>query len=202
LLAPVRLALVTRVLVAAGAARTALAAGDEAAARLALAPAKWAEFWDAAAEEASALLIRQIDGRMAAAAATARMPARRAMRHRVTEVEHRAIHARLGSGAGALLRTAAELEQVPSLRWGPQVLATARRLENAWAGLMAAAVREEAEWESDIRAVAAWRRARWPLWTATAMAFAAALWAGLVLGGFLPVPPILAPVADWFWSHS
>ena len=200
LLAPVRMALVTRGLAAAGEAREALAAGDEAAARQALGARVWAALWDKAAEEAAALLIRRLDERITAAAVAARMPAWRAERHRVTEAEHRAIHARLGSGAGALLRAAGEIDHAAGPRWAPQVLATARRVESAWLALTAAAEKELSEWEPDIQSVASWRRARWPLWTFTAVLLAAALWAGLVLGGYLPVPAALAPVAERLWG--
>ncbi len=201
LLAAVRLSLVTRLLAAAGEARAALAAGDDAAARAALAPAVWAACWDSAAEEAAAVLIGKLEGRITSAAVAARMPAWRVERHRVTEAEHRAIHARLGSGAGALLRAAAELEHATGARWGQQVLATARRLESAWAALTAAAERELEEWAPDIASVASWRRARWPLWTLTGVVFAIACWAGLLLGGYLPVPALLRPVVEMLWGR-
>ena len=201
LLVPVRLSLVTRLLVAAGQARDSLAAGDEIAARQALVPPVWAALWDSAAEEAAALLIGRLDDRITAAAVTARMPAWRADRHRVTAAEHRAIHARLGAGAGALLRAAGALDHAASPQWGSQVLATTRRLESAWSALTAAADRELAEWEPDIESVASWRRARWPLWTLTAVVLGAALWAGLLLGGYLPVPAMLLPVAELLWSR-
>lgn len=200
-LAPVRLGLVTRLLVAAGKAREALAAGNEPDARRLLSPAVWAAEWNRASEEAATRLIQQLDRRITAAAVSARMPEWRAERHRVRPEEHRAIHARLGAGAGAMLRAAAELEHVTGDEWSTQVLATARRLESAWAGLQEAAARELAGWESDIQSVAAWRRARWPLWTVTAVVLSVALWAGLVLGGFLPVPRVLLPVADILWGH-
>ena len=201
LLAPIRLSLVTRLLEAAGEARSALREGPETAARAALAPAAWAAMWDAAAEQAAAILTRTLDERFIAAAAVARMPAWRADRHRVTAAEHRGIHARLGAGAGALLRAAGELDRVPSSGWAEQVLATARRMETAWAALIVAAERELAEWEADIAGVALWRRPQWPLWAFTAAVFAFALWAGLVLGGFLPVPAPLRPAAEFFWGR-
>ena len=202
LLAPVRLSLVTRLLGATGGARTDLAAGNTAAARAALAPAAWASLWDAAAEEAAALLICQLDDRITAAAVSARMPAWRAEQHRVTPAEHRGIHARLGAGAGALLRAAAELEHASGPQWAERVLATARRLESAWSALTAAAERELSEWEADIQAVAAWRRAQWPLWMFTAAVLGVTLWAGLVLGGYLRVPAWLYPAAEFWWDRS
>ena len=201
LLASVRLSLVTRLLEAAGAARAALAEGRDSEARVALAPAEWAAMWDSAAEQAAAILIRKLDERLLGAAAAARMPAWRADRHRVTAAEHRGIHARLGAGAGALLRSAGELDLVSSPGWAEQVLAAARRLETAWSALTAAAERELAEWEADIEAVAAWRRPQWPLWTFTAAVFAFALWSGLLLGGFVPVPAPLRPAAEFFWAR-
>ncbi len=201
LLAPVRLSLVTRLLEAAGTARVALLEGREPAARAALSPAAWAAMWDAAAEQAAGILIRRLDERLLGAAAAARMPAWRAERHLVTAAEHRGIHARLGAGAGALLRSAGELDRVSNPGWAAQVLATARRLETAWSALTAAAERELAEWEADIEAVAAWRRPQWPLWTVTAGVFAFALWCGLVLGGFLPVPAPLRPAAEFVWGR-
>ncbi|HEX5004704.1 MAG TPA: hypothetical protein VFV65_05270 [Gemmatimonadales bacterium] len=201
LLAPVRLSLVTRLLGAAGEARAALDAGSNSAARAALAPAAWAAMWDAATEEAAAAVIGQLDQRITAAAVTARMPEWRVERHRVTPEEHRAIHARLGASAGAMLRAAAELEHASGPAWSAQVLATARRMESAWSGLSAAATWELAEWEADIAAIAAWRRARWPLWTATAVVYGVALWAGLMLGGYLRIPAALRPVAELLWRH-
>ncbi|MEZ4413078.1 MAG: hypothetical protein R2910_08860 [Gemmatimonadales bacterium] len=201
LLATVRIALVTRLLDAAGRARASLASGDQSAAREALAPAVWAASWDQAAEEAAAVVIGKLEARITSAAVAARMPAWRLERHRVTPAEHRAIHARLGAGAGALLRASAELEHVSDAQWGEQVLATARRVESAWAALITAADRELAEWEPDIELVAAWRRARWPLWTATGVVLAVALWAGLLLGGYLPVPELLRPIVETLWGQ-
>jgi len=200
MLGTVRIALVTRLLEAAGRARASLAAGDRSGARDALAPTVWAAAWDQAAEEAAAVLIRKLEARITSAAVAARMPAWRLERHRVTPAEHRAIHARLGAGAGALLRASAELEQASDAQWADQVLATARRVESAWAALITAAERELAEWEPDIVLVAAWRRARWPLWTATGVVLAAALWAGLLLGGYLPVPEPLRPLVEMLWG--
>lgn len=201
LLAPVRLLLVTRLLEAAGEARRALQGGREPAARAALSPGAWAALWDAAAEQAAAILIRRLDERLLGAAAAARMPAWRADRHRVTDAEHRGIHARLGAGAGALLRSAGELDRAPGPEWAEQVLGTTRRLETAWSALTAAAARELAEWEADIEAVAAWRRPQWPLWTITGAVFAVAVWSGLVLGGYLPVPALLRPAAELVWGR-
>jgi hypothetical protein len=202
LLAPVRIALVTRVLTAAGEARKAIAAGDEPAARAALQPSVWAALWNQAAEESAALLTAEVDARIAAAAVAARMPARRAERQRVTPQEHRAMHARLGAVAGALLRTAAGLDGASGAAWASQALATVRRLESAWGDLVSVAERELAEWEPDVQAVAAWKRARWPLWAFSATVLIVATYLGLVIGGYLPVPSFLRPFAEFWWQRS
>lgn len=201
LLAPVRIALVTRLLSTAGDARKALAAGDEPSARAALRPPAWAALWDQAAEESAALLTAQVDARIIAAAATARMPAWRVERHRVTPEEHRAMHARLGAVAGEFLRAASGLEGLAGEAWTAQALATVRRLESAWSQLVAVAERELADWEADVQAVAAWRRARWPLWLFSGGVLAVATWLGLVLGGYLPVPGPLRPLAEFWWAR-
>jgi len=201
LLAPVRIALVTRLLTAAGESRKALVAGDVEAARAALHPSVWTSLWDQAAEESAALLTAQVDARVAAAAASARMPAWRAERQRVTPEEHRAMHARLGAVAGAFLRAAAGLEGSRGEAWAAQALATVRRLESAWTQLVAVAERELADWEADIQSVAAWRRARWPLWVFSGGVLAAATWLGLILGGYLAVPALLRPVAEFWWAR-
>lgn len=201
LLAPVRIALVTRVLTAAGEARKAILAGDEPAARAALQPSVWAALWDQAAEESAALLTAEVDGRITAAAVSARMPARRVDRHRVTPQEHRAMHARLGAVAGALLRTAASLDEMSGAAWANQALATARRLESAWGDLVRVAARELAEWEADVQAVAAWKRARWPLWAFSGTVLIVATCLGLIVGGYLPVPAFLRPFAEFWWTR-
>ena len=201
LLAPVRIALVTRLLSAAGHARTALAAGDESSARAALRPPVWAALWDQAAEESAALLTTQVDGRIIAAAASARMPAWRVERHRVTPEEHRAMHARLGAVAGEFLRAAAILDGLHGEAWAAQALATVRRLESAWGQLVTVAERELADWEADVQAVAAWRRTRWPLWVFSGGVLAVATWLGLILGGYLPVPGPLRPLVEFWWAR-
>ena len=201
LLAPVRIALVTRVLTAAGEARQAIAAGDERTAHAALQPSVWAALWDQAAEESAALLTAEVDGRITAAAVSARMPAWRVERHRVTPQEHRAMHARLGAVAGALLRTAGSLDGISGAAWANQALATARRLESAWGDLVRVAERELAEWEADVQAVAAWKRARWPLWAFSAAVLIVATCLGLVIGGYLPVPAFLRPFAEYWWRR-
>jgi hypothetical protein len=49
--------------------------------------------------------------------------------------------------------------------------------------------------------VRSWRRPTWPLWLVTALVLAAAIWLGLVLGGYIPVPDPLRGLAEWWWAR-
>ena len=49
--------------------------------------------------------------------------------------------------------------------------------------------------------VHAWRLPRWPLWLLTVLVLGAAIYLGLVLGGYVPVPPMLEGLAEFWWSR-
>jgi hypothetical protein len=85
--------------------------------------------------------------------------------------------------------------------WQEAVLGVARRLESAWLELESAALREEALWTPEIEQVRAWRRPTWPLWLVNAVLLAGVTWLGLVLGGYLPVPPALRGFAEAVWQR-
>ena len=46
----------------------------------------------------------------------------------------------------------------------------------------------------------AWRRPTWPVWTLTGVVFSGATYLGLVLGGYISVPPFLRGFAAFWWS--
>jgi hypothetical protein len=200
-LAPIRLTLVTGLFDAAGEARTALAAGSLAEARAGLAPAVWSGLWDRAVEQATAAVVNALESRLSAAAAESRMPMRMRDRLRITGAERRAIHARLGGGGTTMLREAELLPAADDAAWVERVAATARRVESAWLALEAAAAHELADWEPEIAAARSWRRPTWPLWAVTMACAALATWAGLLLGGYLPVPGPLRPLVEFWWSR-
>jgi hypothetical protein len=200
-LAPIRLALVTGLFDAAGQARSALAAGSMAEARGGLAPAVWSELWGRAAEDATTAVVNVLESRLNAAAAESRMPMRMRERLRITEAERRAIHARLGGGGTAMLREAELLPRADDAAWVERVGAATRRVESAWLALEAAAARELADWEPEISAARSWRRPTWPLWAVTVAVVALATWAGLLLGGYLPVPGPLRPFVEFWWTR-
>ena len=47
----------------------------------------------------------------------------------------------------------------------------------------------------------AWHRPTWRVWLATALVTAFAVYLGLVLGGFVPVPPPLQGLAAFWWAR-
>ena len=61
--------------------------------------------------------------------------------------------------------------------------------------------REQRRWQSDVERIHRWHLPRWPLWLLTALVLAGALYLGLVLGGYVPVPAPLAGFAEFWWSN-
>ena len=200
-LAPIRLALVTGLFDAAGRARAALAAGAVAEARAGLAPAVWSALWGRAAEDATTAVVNALESRLNAAAAESRMPPRMRERLRITDAERRAVHARLGAGGSAMLRESELLPEADDAEWVERLGAVARRVESAWLALDGAAAHELAEWEPEIAAARSWRRPTWPLWAVTLAVLVLAAWAGLLLGGYVPVPGSLRPFVEFWWSR-
>lgn len=201
-LAAIRLALVTGLFDAAGQARAALAAGGSVAeARAGLAPAVWSALWGRAAEDATTAVVNALEARLGAAAAESRMPPRMRERLRITDAERRAIHARLGAGGSAMLRESELLTEADDAEWVERVGAVARRVESAWLALEGAAAHELAEWEPEIAAARSWRRPTWPLWAFTLAVLVLATWAGLLLGGYVPVPTPLRPFVEFWWNR-
>ena len=80
--------------------------------------------------------------------------------------------------------------------WQDALRTSARRLEGAWLALEDAAELESVRWEVAVREVAQWRRAMWPVWVTGLVAMGAAVWLGLVFGGYVASPEWLTMV----WS--
>ncbi|MDH5283303.1 MAG: hypothetical protein OEW80_05420, partial [Gemmatimonadota bacterium] len=85
--------------------------------------------------------------------------------------------------------------------WEEALLRAARRQEAAWLALEGALAAEWKLWGREVEAVRGWRRPLWPLVGIGAVLFTLAGWVGLVLGGYLPVPEILRPAAEWVWAR-
>jgi hypothetical protein len=137
------------------------------------------------------------------------MPRRLRRRVGLDAAEVRGLTGRLGAaGAGLVsalddlqirgqaLVTAAATDRGALDEWQRTLLTAARRLEAAWLALEEQLADETARWREAVALVAAWRRPLWPVAAAGVPAIAAAVWLGLVLGGYLRPP-------DWLqraWS--
>ncbi|HEX6645273.1 MAG TPA: hypothetical protein VF037_11360, partial [Gemmatimonadales bacterium] len=201
----IRLRLVSDLFDLAGAAREFASENDIPGAVQSLNRQSWLAAWERAVEAAARRVGDRIAARFEAAAAESRLPRRKLAALRLTEEERRGIEVRLGSGGSVLVDALDELEAtvreasrkpVPASRWRDALAAVARRLETAWIGLEEAAAREEASWQADIAEVRAWRRPTWPLWLVTLIVLGGALYVGAVLGGLVPVPEPLRPLAE------
>ncbi len=210
----IRLKLVTGVFELAGAGRGFVAAGDADGAIASLNRVAWLALWEKAVAAAAERVAATVNGRLEEAAAESRYPRRRLSAELLTPADTRAIAARLGGGGGPFVAALDELEQAAheasghratppaaTAAWRAALLAAGRRLEAAWLALEQAATAEQRHWQGEIGRVRAWRLPRWPLWLVTASVLAAAIYLGLVLGGYVAVPPPLAGFAEYWWAR-
>lgn len=209
----VRIALVTELFQLAGAARAFAAEGDLDAAMQSLNRHGWQAAWEQAVNSAADRVATRIEQRFTSAARESRLPGRKLKKVLLSDDERRGIAVRLGSGGGALVEALDRMEALMrrAVRgaqdsgdagelWKQALTGVARRLESAWQALEDAARAEEAAWKEDVDQVRNWKRPRIPLWLITIAIAAALMWAGLVLGGFLPAPDWFRPVADRVWG--
>lgn len=210
----VRLDLVTGLFDLAGAGRAFTAAGDHGGAVSSLGRVEWLRLWERAVAMTAARIVAEANAGLQLAAAESRFPVRRLRRLELTDEDSRAIGARLGSGGAPFVAALDALEQAGhnasgargrsetgGLAWQAALNAAARRLESAWIALEQAARAEQERWAAEIATVRAWHRPTWPVWLVTATLVAAAGYLGLVLGGYLPVPPALDGLANFWWTH-
>ena len=210
----IRLALVTGVFDLAAAGRSFAAAGDHESAVASLGRVAWLGLWEHAVETAAVRIADEANHGFRLAAEESRFPRGRRERLALSDEDARAISARLGSGGVQFVAALDQLElavhTTGSARgrgaagaeaWQAALATAARRLESAWLALDAGARREQEHWASEIARVRAWRRPTWPLWLLTAVVAGAATYLGLVLGGYLPVPPPLEGLAAFWWAR-
>jgi len=201
---PIRYQLVTDIFDLAGRARAAAEPRQRIAA---LGPDGWSAAWDRAVAAAAESLVRGIDSRLRAAAIEARLARRRRRAVAVAPAEARAILVRLGAGAGPLLAALDALRQEGAAAdgaategWEHALTTAARRLEAAWISLEEGIKREQAGWSSEIERIRSWRRPWWPVLVVGSLLFGAAIYLGLVIGGFLAAPDWLRPLVTWWWE--
>lgn len=209
-LAPFRYQLATKVIELAGEARRLAAHGERTAALATLGREAWLAAWNETVTAIAGLLVQRIDAHLAAEARAVRMSARRRARLTLDAAERRALAARLGSvGAdlvpvldridlhGGALATATGLERQALDDWQSAVTLAARRLESAWLALESTVSDEIDRWRGVFDQVAAWRKPLWPVVLVGVLGLGAAIWIGLVLGGFVPEPAWTTVVWQW-----
>ena len=210
----IRLNLVTGIFELAGAARSFAASGDRQGAIASLTRVAWLDLWERAVAAAAERLAEAVNARLSEAAKESKLPARQLEALRLKPEDVRAITSRLGSGGAGFVSALDALEQtVPSAsasgsrgragqeEWQRALAAAARRMEAAWLALSAGAKVEQDRWKAEIDRARGWRRPTWPLWLISLSVLAAATYLGLVLGGYVPVPPLLRPLAEFWWSR-
>lgn len=210
----IRLNLVTGIFDVAGAARSFAAAGDRQGAIASLGRVAWLDLWERAVAAAAQRLAEVVNARLREAAAESRLPPRKLEAFLLSAEDIRAITARLGSGGASFVSALDALEQtVPAAsasgargrggqeEWQRALATTARRLESSWLALTVAARIEQDRWKLEIERVRVWRRPTWPVWAVTLAVLLLVTYLGLVLGGYLPVPPPLRGFAEFWWSR-
>lgn len=199
--ADLRLGLVGRIFDIASAARGAVD-GDGAAEILA--PERLRHEWERVSTIAAGRTLERIDAALAAAAVRSGAPLRLLRRASPDREERALLKARL-HGAGVPFVDglgAMDVAEPGSDEWREALLASARRLESAWLGLEQRALAEEAAWVPSAERLEAWKPSPWPRRVLAGVAILFFLYTGLVLGGFLPVPPVAKPIAEWWWANE
>ena len=199
-LEPVRLAMLSALFQRAGRVRALLADGDAEGARAVMSPEVWLGIWEGAVAGAAEALLSGIERRLRDAAAGSRIRPRKVAALLPGAEDRRILDARLASAGIGLEQTLLELAK-PGLEWDESLRRTAGELTGAWDQLVALARQERGFWERRVADVRAWRRPWRPLLLTGAALLLLAVWVGLVLGGYLPVPAFLRPLTEWYWSR-
>jgi hypothetical protein len=196
-----RLQLVARLFEASGGSRRLADAGERDAAIAALEPPVWMDAWEQTTAGIAGVLVERVNERLAAQARAVRMPRRMRRRMTLDPGEVRGVSSRLGAAGAVLvpaldelqaraahLRGAGQAERDAMAQWQEALVAAARRTEAAWIALEDTIDTEVARWDGVAQTVARWRRPWWPVLAVSGPALAAAVWLGLVLGGYLAAP--------------
>jgi hypothetical protein len=210
----IRIDLVTGVFDLAGASRSFATAGDRDGAMASLGRVALLGLWEKAVATAATRIVAEANTGLRMAGEESRYPPRRLARRLLTDDDTRAIAARLGSGGAPFVAALDALEHAANASggtrarelagadaWRAAVSAAGRRLEAAWMGLEDASRAEQARWAAEVAQVRTWHRPTWPVWIVTTIVVGGAAYLGLVLGGYLPVPPALQELATLVWTR-
>lgn len=192
----IRLALVGELFEAAARVRAAEVRGEPETGPI-LDAAAWLGFYRSAARQAAALVTEEVHRRIAAAAMISRIPHRQLAR-RLPDAEDVAIVGHRAEAAGIPLERLVGASSTNDQAGQAQRAAAA--LQEAWDRLEVAMSEELGRWTAVARGIESWRRDPRPLWVATVLAVAFAIWLGLSIGGYLPAPGLIGSVRDWWWS--
>ncbi len=163
---------------------------------------QWLSAWEAAVQGAVAAVSGEIEALIREAARVSRYP-RRKIRKELPGSEEREILAARFSAAGIGLETAVRRGESPAgpVRSGDAELRVlCGELEAAWDGLIRIAAEELARARATAVRIMAWKRPLAPVLAGGALLLGAAIWAGLVLGGYVESPGWFRPVAEWVWN--
>lgn len=195
----VRLGLVTDLFERSHAARGFLSVDDFAGARAALDKRGWLEIWQGAAQ---AVADRVIDARRQGLLRAQRLAGcpDRVVKRWLPSAEDREMLAAKLEAAGIPLEEQVARGFPVGPAWWDAVRQAAVALEDSWEQLEAVVLDESKATARQISHLEGWRPSRAP-WLAAGVGLTVLFgWLGLVLGGFLPRPSWLDPVATWFWS--
>lgn len=196
-----RVAMLGRLIEAAGEARRLAAGGARPDAIRALGLDLWLEVWDRTVNGIARELVERVNRQLDAEARAVRMPRRLRRRVALDAAEVRGLTGRLGAaGAGLVaavddlqamgvrLETATATDRAALDEWQRALLTAARRLEAAWLALEDQLAEETDRWREAVGLVAAWRRPLWPVAVVAVPALTVAGWLGLILGGYARAP--------------
>ena len=208
-----RMQLANRVIETAGEARMLAANEEREAAVAALGREAWLSIWEEAVGAVSARLTQRLNDHFDGIARAVDMPPRLRAAVLLDDAERRGVAARLGgSGAGFIsavdaiedkagaVLSATGLERHALEAWQESLKFIARRLEAAWIELESTVEEEVLRWLGVASELTQWRRPLWPVVVFGVVTTAAALWLGLIAGGFLGVPSWVARLMPWMPS--
>lgn len=196
----VRLGFASALFERAGVARDLLANGDVEGARVALGRQGWLSAWRASVDRAADQVITVERERLERSARESLYPARRLPEPASGTAAADRIRARLDSAGIPLEDAAARLQDPGRGDWAAALHRVAIAAEESWLGLERIAREELGSSGIVAERVRQWRRPRGPLWLISGLFVGASGAAGLMLGGYLPVPAVLRPLVDWWWS--
>ncbi len=200
-----RYRLATRLFEHAGEARRLAAREERQAAVAAIGRVAWQEAWEEAVAGVADLVADRIATSVSEAARAVGLPRRRLRRVGLGEADRHALAARLGSAGAALVSAldavearagaaiaATALERDAVEAWQEALTTAARRLDAAWLAVEDAVEEEIARWDAVAAEIASWRKPLWPVFVVGVLALSAAVWLGLVFGGYVEAPPAFA----------